>query len=200
MIEAAASFIEALRPEDHLGMITFADRSFVASGITEDRSAAIEALQEYQAIGGTALYDALCDSLLMVRQRSGRRAIVVLTDGRDENNPGTAPGSTRAWEDVEELLQKVDATVFAVGLGTKMDEGRLKLLASRSGGQAYFPEDVAQLAAQYERIIENLRHRYIVSYTSTNSTRDGKWRNVEIRARATGVVISSRSGYFAPDK
>ncbi|MBP1636968.1 MAG: VWFA-related Acidobacterial domain protein, partial [Acidobacteria bacterium] len=54
--------------------------------------------------------------------------------------------------------------------------------------------------AQYERIIENLRHRYIVSYTSTNSKRDGAWRTVEIRARSTGIVISSRSGYFAPDR
>jgi len=200
VVEAAVSFVEALRPEDNLGMITFADRSRVAHGITEDRGATIETLQEYVAIGGTALYDALCDSLLMLKQRSGRRALVVLTDGRDENNPGTAPGSVRAWEDVLHLLQQVDTTVFAVGLGTKMDQQRLELLASQSGGHAYFPEEVAQLAAQYERIIENLRHRYVVSYTSTNSKRDGGWRAVEIRARSNGVIISSRSGYFAPDR
>ena len=200
VVEAAVSFVEALRPEDNLGLITFADRSLVAHGVTEDRSATIQTLQDYQAIGGTALYDALCDSLLMLKQRSGRRALVVLTDGRDEDNPGTAPGSVRTWEDVLHLLQQVDATVFAVGLGTQIDQGRLRMLAAGSGGQAYFPEEVAQLAAQYERIIENLRHRYIVSYTSTNSKRDGAWRAVEIRARSTGVVISSRSGYFAPDR
>lgn len=200
VVEAAVSFVEALRPEDNLGMITFADRSLVAHGVTEDRSATIQTLQEYQAIGGTALYDALCDSLLMLKQRSGRRALVVLTDGRDEDNPGTGPGSVRSWDDVLHLLQQVDATVFAVGLGTKLDRDRLQLLATQSGGQAYFPEEVAQLASQYQRIIENLRHRYIVSYTSTNSKRDGGWRNVEIKARSTGVIISSRSGYFAPDR
>ena len=200
VIEAAVSFVEALRPEDNLGMITFADRSMVAHGVTENRSATIETLQEYQANGGTALYDALCDSLLMLKPRTGRRALVVLTDGRDEDNPGKGPGSVRTWDDVLHLLQQVDATVFAVGLGTKIDQERLKLLAAQSGGQAYFPEEVVQLAAQYERIIENLRHRYIVSYTSTNSKRDGAWRTVEIRARSTGIVISSRSGYFAPDR
>jgi len=200
VVEAAVSFVEALRPEDNLGMITFADRSLVAHGVSEDRSATIQALQDYQAVGGTALYDALCDSLLMLKQRSGRRALVVLTDGRDEDNPGTGPGSVRTWDDALHLLQQVDATVFAVGLGTKLDQGRLQMLATQSGGQAYFPEEVAQLAGQYERIIENLRHRYIVSYTSTNSKRDGAWRNVEIKARSNGVIISSRSGYFAPDR
>ncbi|MBP7569558.1 MAG: VWA domain-containing protein [Acidobacteria bacterium] len=200
VVEAAVSFVEALRSEDNLGVITFADRSVVAHGVTDDRSATIQTLQDYLAIGGTALYDALCDSLLMLKQRSGRRALVVLTDGRDEDNPGTGPGSVRAWEDVLHLLQQVDATVFAVGLGTKLDQQRLVTLASQTGGQAYFPEEVGQLASQYERIIENLRHRYIVSYTSTNSKRDGRWRAVEIRARSTGVVVSSRSGYFAPDR
>lgn len=200
VIEAAVSFVEALRPEDNLGMITFADRSRVAHGITEDRGATIETLQGYVAVGGTALYDALCDSLLMLRQRSGRRALVVLTDGRDEDNPGTGPGSSRTWDDVLHLLQQVDATVFTVGLGTKIDRQRLELLANQSGGQAYFPEEVGQLAAQYERIVENLRHRYIVSYTSTNPRRDGGWRSVEIRARSNGVIISSRNGYFAPDR
>ena len=46
-----------------------------------------------------------------------------------------------------------------------------------SGGQAYFPDDVSELAAQYQRVIENLRHRYVVGYTSTNGKRDGGWRN-----------------------
>ena len=45
---------------------------------------------------------------------------------------------------------------------------------------------------------ENLRHRYVVGYTSTNSARDGKWRSVEIRPRAAGIRITSRKGYFAP--
>ena len=52
-----------------------------------------------------------------------------------------------------------------------------------SGGQAYFPSDVSELTAQYERVTENLRHRYVLSYTSTNSKRDGGWRNVEIRSQ-----------------
>ena len=88
--------------------------------------------------------------------------------------------------------------MFPVGLGPRIDSQRLELLATLSGGQAYFPQEVTELAAQFERVTENLRHRYSVGYTSTNSTRDGKWRSVEIRTRSAGIRITSRKGYFAP--
>jgi len=200
VVAAAAAFIETLRPEDSLGMITFADKSNVAHAITTNRQNTIQTLAEYRAEGGTALYDALCDSLLMLKGRAGRRAVVILSDGRDEDNPGTAPGSIKKWDDVLRLLQDVDVTMFPVGLGTRIDPERLRLLATFSGGQVYFPEDVSELSAQFERVTENLRHRYIVGYTSTNSTRDGKWRSVEIRTRSAGIRISSRKGYFAPER
>jgi VWFA-related protein len=200
VVEAATGFVQALRPEDWLGVITFADKSLVAHGMTQERQSTLQAIAAYRAEGGTALYDALCDSVLMLKQYKGRKAIVVLTDGRDENNPGTAPGSTRTWEQVVGLVREVDVTVFPVGLGTKIDPERLATLATVSGGQAYFPQDVSDLSAQYERIIDNLSHRYLIGYTSTNSSRDGKWRMVEIKTRTTGIVVHSRQGYFAPDR
>ena len=198
VVAAAAAFVGALRPEDSMGMLMFADKVDVVHAITTNRANSYEALAAYKAEGGTALYDALCDSLLMLKGLKGRRAVVVLSDGRDEDNPGTGPGSLRVWEDVLRLLQDQDVTFFPVGLGPRIDQDRLSLLATFSGGEVYFPQDVEQLRAQFERITENLRHRYIVGYTSTNPVRDGKWRAVEIRPRAPGVRITSRKGYFAP--
>lgn len=198
VMAAAAAFVGALRPEDSMGMLMFADKVDVVHAITTNRANSYEALAAYRAEGGTALYDALCDSMLMLKGLKGRRAVVVLTDGRDEDNPGTGPGSLRVWDDVLRLLQDQDVTVFPVGLGPRIDQDRLSLLATFSGGEAYFPQDVEQLRSQFDRIIENLRHRYVVGYTSTNPVRDGKWRAVEIRPRAPGVRITSRKGYFAP--
>jgi VWFA-related protein len=136
----------------------------------------------------------------MLKGLKGRRAVVILTDGRDEDNPGTGPGSVRSWESVLRLLQDQDVTMFPVGLGTKIDPERLRLLASFSGGEAYFPQEVSELAQQFDRVTENLRHRYIIGYTSTNPTRDGKWRSVDIHTRSSGVRIGSRKGYFAPGR
>ncbi len=200
VVEAASAFVQLLRPEDWLGVITFADKSAVAHGFTQDRQSTLQAIAAYKTEGGTALYDALCDAVLMLKQYTGRKAVVVLTDGRDEDNPGTGPGSTRTWEQVVGLLREIDVTVFAVGLGTKIDPERLTTLGAVSSGQAYFPAEVSELSAQYERIIDNLRHRYIIGYTSTNSARDGKWRSVEIRTKSSEIVVHSRQGYFAPER
>ena len=198
VVAAAAAFVGALRPEDSMGMLTFADKVEVIHAVTSNRANSLAALAEYKAEGGTALYDALCDAMLMLKGLKGRRAVVVLTDGRDEDNPGTGPGSIRVWQDVLRLMQDQDVTMFPVGLGTKIDPERLTLLATFTGGEAYFPQDVSELGSQFQRVIENLRHRYIVGYTSTNPTRDGKWRAVEIRTHAAGIRITSRKGYFAP--
>ena len=200
VVAAATVFVESLRPEDSLGLLTFADKVDVAHAITTNRQNTIETLSRYHADGGTALYDALCDSLLMLKGLKGRRAVVILTDGRDEDNPGTGPGSVRSWDNVLRLLQDQDVTMFPVGLGPRIDAQRLEVLAMISGGQAYFPQDVTTLGGEFARVIENLRHRYVVGYTSTNPDRDGKWRSVEIRPKSTGVRIASRKGYYAPQR
>jgi Ca-activated chloride channel homolog len=198
--DAARTFVRSLRPEDHLGMILFSNRAVFAHDLTTNREWSVEAIDGYNADGGTALYDAVHDSLMRLRGISGRRVVVVMTDGRDENNAGNGPGSTRTFDQVLERLKAVDATVFAIGLGTKLDREPLERLARESGGESYFPEDVSTLDADFHRIVETLRRRYIVSYTSTNSTRDGQWRKVEIRSRRGNAVVTSRGGYFAPPK
>ena len=138
--------------------------------------------------------------MLRLKRIPGRKVVVVLSDGRDENNPGTAPGSLRTLADVSRTLADTDATIFTIGLGPKVDTGLLTKLATESGGEAYFPQDVAQLEGDYARVVENLRRRYVISYTSTNSTRDGKWRKVEIGTGVQNTAVMSRGGYFAPAK
>ena len=195
---AALSFVDEVRPEDELALILFANRSVFAHDLTTNRTWSREAIGEYVASGGTALYDAVYDSLMRLSDEDGRRVVVVMTDGRDENNPGTAPGSVHTLPQVLERLRTVDATVFAVGLGPNIDREVLGQLARVSGGEAYFPQDVTTLPDDFHRIIETLRRRYIISYTSTNSEPDGAWRKVEIRSRRPGVAVTSRGGYFAP--
>jgi Ca-activated chloride channel family protein len=133
-------------------------------------------------------------------REEGRRAVVVVTDGRDEDNPGTGPGSVRKFDDVLRLQKESGAVVFGVGVGAKVDRAPLETLAKVSGGQAYFPADASELPEQYQRIVEALRRRFAVSYTSTNETRDGAWRTVEIRVRSSNLAVSSAGGYFAPKR
>jgi len=196
--EAAREFVRNVRKEDRLALITFADEPRVEHALSADRSLTMSAIDRYTPLGGTALYDALWDSMLNLRKENGRRAIVLLTDGRDENNPGTAPGSAHTFDEVLTLAREAGATIFAVGLGPRIDGKVLEALAARSGGHAYFSESLEELGAKFAQIVENLRQRYVVSYSSTNSDRNGEWRTVEIRPRTPGLVVSSNEGYFGP--
>ena len=123
-----------------------------------------------------------------------------MTDGKDEDEPGKGPGSKLTFNEIFERLSKTDVAIYAIGLGKGIDRPFLEKLAEMTNGEAYFPSDVTQLAAEYRRVVEDLRRRYIVGYTSTNSKRDGKWRTVELKSRIDGLVIASRGGYDAPAK
>jgi VWFA-related protein len=197
---AARDFVQSLQPTDPLALITFADKALFAHDLSTVREWSYDAIDKYQALGGTALYDALYNSVMRLKALKGRRAVVIMTDGRDENNPGTAPGSVHTLDDVMTRVKEVDAAIYTIGLGPNVDRQLLEKLADVSGGRAYFPEDASQLKAEYRGIIENLRRRYVLGYASTNPRRDGAWRTVEIRARSGSLQIHSRGGYFAPDR
>ena len=200
VIAAARAFVEALRPQDKLSLLFFSDGVLVAHDLGTNRQTSFDAIDGYKAVGGTALYDALTGAFTTLKTVEGRRAVVVMTDGRDENNPGTAPGSRHTLPEVLDLAKEVEATVLPIGLGTNLDRAALERLADISGGLAYFPSDASELRAQFARTVENLRRRYVLGYTSTHLARDGSWRNVEIKSRSARHVIRSRSGYFAPDR
>jgi Ca-activated chloride channel family protein len=200
LTEAARTFVEALRPEDKLELMFFSDGVVTAHDFTTNRQLSLDALKGYRPSGGTALYDALSDAFASLKKLEGRRAVVVMTDGRDENNAGTAPGSRETLKSVLKTITEVDATVLPIGLGSNLDRAGLEELANASGGLASFPAEVSELQAQFVRTIENLRRRYVVGYTSTHAARDGSWRTVEIRSTSANHVIRSRSGYFAPDR
>ena len=118
---AAREFVEALRPEDQLAVIFFSDGIVISHDFAKNRQEALEAIDAYKSAGGTALYDALASSLTMLKRQEGRRAVVVMTDGRDENNAGNAPGSRQTLSDVLNLAKTVDAAIFPIGLGSNVD-------------------------------------------------------------------------------
>ncbi len=197
--DAARTFVNALRPADPLALVQFSDDVVFAHDLSTERQRSLDAINTHPATGGTALWDALYNSMaFLTRQQEGRRAVVVVTDGRDENNPGTGPGSIHTLADVLSQVKNTDTTVYAIGLGAKVDRAALQQVTEASGGAAYFPDDVSLMPEQYRRVLEDLRRRYLVTYTSTNSKRDGAWRSVDITTAKAGVIIRSRRGYAGP--
>ena len=198
--EAARRFVSALRPEDQLATVLFADKTELAHDLSVERSWAFSAIDDYVAAGGTALYDALASSIARLKSLRGHRVVVLVTDGRDENDAGTAPGSRATFSDVLRAVEQSEVIVYTIGIGANVDQSVLQKVADVSGGEAYFPLDVTTLDEQYRRVVEHLRRRWVVSYTSSNSKHDGAWRPVEIQTRVPNATVKSRGGYFAPGK
>lgn len=201
VIASAQAFASALRPQDQLAVMMFSDAAALVHDLSTDRAATREAINGYKTGGGTALYDAVSSAIARLQRSEGRRVVVVMTDGRDENNPGTAPGSIHTLGDVLEQLKQSGVTVFGLGLGTKVDASSLSRMADASGGRALLPQDVWHLNDEFQRVVEDLRRRYLVGYTSTNGAHDGTWRKVEIRLKsAPDVTVRSAGGYTAPER
>jgi len=198
IMEAAHAFVSSLKPEDPLGIELFADRAEMAHELTPARWVSHRNIQRYIAKGGTALYDGLVDSMVRLGTVPGRRVVVVMTDGRDENATSSGPGSTRSWDEVLATARTTGATVYAIGFGTNVDVARLVELTTLTGGEAYFTNDLSELPGHYQRIVDDLHRRYTVAYTSTNSERNGAWRAVGIKTTDPALKVRSPGGYFAP--
>jgi VWFA-related protein len=201
VIASARAFADALRPQDELGVMLFADDAKLVHDLATSRNGTQEAIDGYTTNGGTALYDALSQALTRLQTVAGRRVVVLMTDGRDENNPGNGPGSLSSLADVLKQLKGSGVTVFTLGLGSKVDTAPLQQFAEISGGRMLLPQDVSELGNEFDRVVEDLRRRYLIAYTSTNGERDGEWRKVEIRMKsAPDAHVRSKGGYSAPER
>jgi len=82
-------------------------------------------------------------------------------------------------------------------MGSNVDRDVLEQVSHESGGESFFPSAVDELPDDYRRVIEHLRQRYVATYISTNTQRDGKWREVQI-VTPDRFRVKSRGGYQAP--
>jgi VWFA-related protein len=152
--------------------------------------------------GMTAIWDAVALTSRNVLARAPglrRRAIILLTDGRD-----TASRLVKA--DAVNSTLAAEAVVYVIGIGTSADGGikrdELRELAQRTGGRAFFPDKKLDLNAAFAEIERELRTQYLIAYSSTNKRRDGGYRKVTVEItnpelRKQNLELRHRPGYFA---
>jgi Ca-activated chloride channel family protein len=162
----------------------------------------VERIRGRKAKGRTALYDALSVYLGSAFDQTGRKVLVIYTDGGDTS-------SSRTWSDILRLLRGSDVTVYPIGfLASRgspklMQQSQLMEIARLTGGRALFPGTMKELEPMYSSIGAEIHAQYTLGYVSTNTARDGKWRKVEIRVKrppSEKLQLRTRQGYFAPEK
>jgi Ca-activated chloride channel homolog len=187
--EAAASFVATLRPVDRALVIDFDDKVFLLQDATSDQVALKDAVTSTEALGSTALYDALHAAYRKLKGIEGRKAIILLTDGDDTS-------SQVGYERMLEEVRGGSDMIFAIGLGAAR-KSVLKEFADTTGGRAYFVSKAAELAGVYKKIAEELRRQYYIAYQTSNTVWNGRFVKLAVVAKNKDWTVRARKGYFA---
>ena len=218
--KAASAFLHRiLRPTDESFLISFdvtADLLADWTSNPDDLERALDAAQINSSSGnyangtlpsitkskGTLLYDAVyLASNDKLRKESGRKAMVLLTDGQDE-------GSEEKLQSAIEAAQKADAVVYVLlisdpGFYGTLDfssDGAMRKLVEATGG-AVFPigKNGKKLPAAFDTIESQLRTEYQATYTPSNPVQDGSYRHIRVACQQNGqpLKVQARQGYYA---
>ena len=202
VIAAARTFVQSSNPEDQMFVVNFNETVSLglsdAIPFTNDATALEHAISNAPAAGMTALYDAVVEGIENLRKGSQeKKVLLVISDGGDN-------ASTHSLADVLEMAEQSGAIIYTVGLFDETDPDRnprvLKRLAHKTGGEAFFPDELSAVVALCESIARDIRNQYTIGYVSTNVTPNGAYRNVRVAARATGhgrLRVRTRAGYIA---
>jgi VWFA-related protein len=194
---AVKKFLSALSPKDQVTLSAFNDSLFTLSRRDSTPEQRLRAVDRLAPWGGTALYDVIVRGLQQLSKQSGRRVLVVFSDGDDKSSHSTLQA-------VEQAVRASDATLFMVALGRGVRNAALKSSIERfvdmSGGRALFVERSDRLDEPFAEILEELSNQYLIGYESSNGRRDGAWREIKVELPEHGYEVRARQGYNAPKK
>jgi VWFA-related protein len=187
-------FLNRLRPVDKSTLAGFNSAFFVISGRDADRAARRRAVADLSASGGTAIYDTLISGAELVGAQTGRKAIVLFSDGDDVSSRSTL-------ETAREALHAHDAVLYLVATGKADADSQLRRalsqLALETGGNAYFGNRLSAVAPHFREIVEDIAQQYLLSFTPGKALGDGKWRRLSVEMKNKALRVRARSGYFA---
>ena len=191
---AVRTFLTALRPADQVTLLAFNDNIFTLARRSTEPAQRVRAVDRLAPWGGTALFDAILTALNTVGKQPGRRALVVFSDGEDQNSVSTL-------KRVESRLETSDATIYTIGLGRSVRDRDLAQVMARmsemSGGRSFLIDSIAELDKVFGDIVEELSNQYLLSYASSNDARDGTWRRIVVELDGLPHKVRHRQGYRA---
>jgi VWFA-related protein len=186
---AYAFFQQTIKPKDRAALITFNDHPNLVAKFTNDVNELAGGLAGLKAERGTALYDSIVFALFYFNGIKGQRALLILSDGKDE-------GSRFTFEDALEYARRAGVTIYAIGLGKDVDKRHLSKIAEETGGRSFWVKSGAELSPIYAEIERELRSQYLVAYQSTNTGEENAFRTVELKVAKPGVEVKTIRGYY----
>ena len=197
---AALALVKASNPNDEVFIINFNERAVLAKEFTNNIKDLESALRGLDAKGETAMRDALLLGIEHLRHSGHRdkKVVVVVTDGEDNS-------SVETQAHLVQVAQQNNVIIYAVGLlGAEEPQSaarakkQLTELTEQTGGRAWYPNDVSEIANITPEIAHETRNQYVLAYTPTNLAADGSYRRIRVEVNIPGAVVRTRAGYYAP--
>jgi VWFA-related protein len=201
--EAAIEFFYATlkKGKDKALLITFDSGVDLLQDYTDNPEILSEAIRKIRAGGGTSLYDAVYLGVTeKLTGHQGRRVLIVISDGDDNS-------SRISMTETLEAAQRNEVTIYAIStnstayFGSREQERgdkTLKKFADETGGKAFFPFKLQDLAVSFQDISEELRSQYTIAYRPSNDKPDGTFRRLRIDVANRQYQVRARNGYYAP--
>ncbi len=193
--DAARAFAAAAvrSDEDRVAVFSFADDLTVDAGFAAGAGERERALAGLSALGGTAFYDGLVRAFNTFGGQAGAPALILFTDGRDEN-------SRLTFEQTLETARRASVRLYCIGLEAafpeKAQRRMIEQLAGETGGRAIFVAGLEGLSEAYLHISDELRSGYLIAYQAASAGADPTFRKVKVEVDAKGARVRTRKGYY----
>ena len=199
--EAASEFlVQVLHKNDRAFVEGFDIKIEMAQDYTNNIAFLTSGIDKLRPGGGTALFDNLyitCrDQMLTLKDEGNvRRALVLVSDGDDDY-------SRALKTDAIKMCQRAETIVYTISTNVSLSKGKgddvLKDIASATGGTAFYPKRIEDVAVGFHNIEEELRSQYSLEYKPADFKTDGSFRTIYLKALDTRYNVRARTGYFAP--
>jgi len=209
-------FRQVLRKKDMAFLISFGEESELLQDYTGSPRLLLEGLNQMRVRGGTggihpgpvptiaqprgtvmfdAVYLAANEKL---KGEVGRKVIVLITDGVDQ-------GSKMSRTQAIEAAQRADAVIYSIdyedpryhtGPFGMSGEGDLRRMSDETGGHVYKVDRKNTLDQVFKELQDEMRTQYLIGYSTTNDTKLGGYRKLEIRTSNKDYRVQARKGYY----
>ena len=191
---ATYGFVDTLKPDDYLAVVAYDLKTEILSDFTTDRMKIQDAMQRLRIPGFSEsnMYDALVDTAQRMSSIEGRKAILLVSTGRDTFSKLT-------YDKARKALQEAGVPIYALSImqafrlmmdpymgdSQRMDflqaDNQLTTFCRETGGQAFFPRFLGEYPGIYQTISAALRNQYSLAYHPSNQAKDGGFRKLKVQ-------------------
>lgn len=195
-------FRKVLRPKDEAAVYSIETDSYLAQPLTSDIGRLEQTIANFgKPEGGTSLFDAIIDASRYLHPYTGRRVIVIVSDGIETTSRNAE------FENVVQHVLADDCQIYVVQTGlyeganlrALAAERRMEQLTEQTGGAVYLPKSIPDLDLAFDQIAADLSQQYVLSYYPVPEHRDGRVHVIDLKIKARNDVrLRARKGYYVP--